>query len=153
MGAIVVAFAGTLEHFAGDGMLVFFNDPIPQDDHVGRATLMALSMRERFAQLADGWRKLGFELGLGIGIATGYATLGRIGYEGRYDYAAIGTAVILASRLSSEAQAGQILIGQRTLGAIETEVEVEPVGELTLKGITRAVPAFNVLRTRASGDA
>ncbi|MDP9484105.1 MAG: response regulator [Chloroflexota bacterium] len=145
MGALVVEHGGTLEHFAGDGMLVFFNDPVPQDDHALRAVAMAIEMRQRFVELAQGWHKLGYELGLGIGISTGYATLGRIGFEGRYDYAAIGNAVILASRLSTEAKAGQILLGQRTYAAVEDLVEVEPAGELELKGISRPVPAYNVV--------
>ncbi len=146
MGEIVVEHGGTLEHFAGDGMLVFFNDPVEQADHAQRAVSMAVAMRERFADLADGWHKLGYELGLGVGIATGYATLGRIGFEGRYDYAAIGNAVILASRLSSEARAGQILLSQRTYAVVEDDVAAESVGELTLKGMSRPVPAFDVVR-------
>ncbi len=145
MGALVVEHGGTLEHFAGDGMLVFFNDPVPQDDHAQRAVAMAIEMRARFAELAEGWHKLGYELGLGIGISTGYATLGRIGFEGRYDYAAIGNAVILASRLSTEAKAGQILLGQRTYAAVEGLIPMEPAGELELKGISRPVPAYLAL--------
>ncbi len=145
MGALVVEHGGTLEHFAGDGMLVFFNDPVPQEDHARRAVGMALAMRARFADLAVGWHKLGYELGLGIGISTGYATLGRIGFEGRYDYAAIGNVVILASRLSTEAKAGQILLGQRTYAAVEDQIEIEPAGELVLKGISRPVPAYLAL--------
>ena len=146
MGALVVEHGGTLEHFAGDGMLVFFNDPVPQDDHAQRAVTMAIDMRARFAELAEGWHKLGYELGLGVGIATGYATLGRIGFEGRYDYAAIGNAVILASRLSTEAKAGQILLSQRTYAAVEDLIAVESAGELELKGISRPVPAYDVVR-------
>ena len=134
MGALVVEHGGTLEHFAGDGMLVFFNDPVIQDDHAQRAVAMAIAMRARFAELAEGWHKLGYELGLGIGISTGYATLGRIGFEGRYDYAAIGNAVILASRLSTEAKAGQILLGQRTYAAVEGVVEVERRGRARAQG-------------------
>jgi class 3 adenylate cyclase len=105
---------------------------------------MAVEMRTRFAELEAGWRKLGYELGLGVGVATGYATLGRIGFEGRYDYAAIGNAVILASRLSAEAKAGQILLSQRTFAAVEEAITAEPAGELTLKGISRPVPAYDV---------
>ncbi len=145
MGELVVEHGGTLEHFAGDGMLVWFNDPVEQDDHAQRAVAMAIGMRTRFAGLAEGWRKLGYELGIGIGIATGYATLGRIGFEGRYDYAAIGNAVILASRLSTEAKAGQILLSQRTYAAVEGSFEVESAGELELKGISRPVPAYLAL--------
>ena len=99
MGALIVEHGGTLEHFAGDGMMVFFNDPVPQADHVERAVRMAVAMREMFGGLAAKWARLGFELGLGVGIATGYATLGRIGFEGRYDYGMVGTAVIVAARL------------------------------------------------------
>jgi class 3 adenylate cyclase/DNA-binding response OmpR family regulator len=145
MGAIVVEHGGTLEHFAGDGMLTFFNDPIEQADHAERAVRMAIAMRERFAELAAGWHKLGYELGLGVGIATGYATLGRIGFEGRYDYAAMGNAVILASRLSTAATAGQILLSQRTYAAVEHAVIAESVGELELKGMSRPVPAYDVV--------
>lgn len=148
MGALVVEHGGTLEHFAGDGILVFFNDPVPQDDHAERSVRMAIAMRDRFADLAAGWRKLGYELGLGVGIATGYATLGRIGFEGRYDYAAIGNAVILASRLSSEAGAGEILVSQRTFATVEAVVSAEPAGELTLKGISRPVMAYGIIAVR-----
>jgi class 3 adenylate cyclase/CheY-like chemotaxis protein len=145
MGELIVEHGGTLEHFAGDGILVFFNDPVLQADHVVRAVQMADAMRARFADLSVGWHKLGYELELGIGIATGYATLGRIGFEGRYDYGAIGNVVILASRLSSEARPNQILLSQRSFAAVEDVVAVEQVGELTLKGFTRPVPAVNVV--------
>jgi adenylate cyclase len=144
MGEQIVEHGGTLEHFAGDGMMVFFNDPVLQEDHVERAVRMAMAMRTRFAELATRWSKLGFELGLGIGIATGYATLGRIGFEGRYDYGMVGTAVIVASRLSSAAEANQILLNPRTHAAVESIVEVEPVGELQLKGFARPIPTVNV---------
>jgi class 3 adenylate cyclase len=109
---------------------------------------MAIDMRERITEMAAGWRRRGYELGLGVGIATGYATLGRIGFEGRYDYGAVGNAVILASRLSNEAAAGQILLDQRTYAAIEDRVIAEPVGELSLKGISRPVAAFDVVSLR-----
>jgi class 3 adenylate cyclase len=145
MGEAITEHGGTLEHFAGDGVMTFFNDPVPQPDHVERAVRMALAMRERFEPLAAGWRKRGYELGFGVGIATGYATLGRIGFEGRYDYGAIGNVVILASRLSSQAAANQILLSQRTHAMIEDIAEVESVGELTLKGISRPVAASNLL--------
>ena len=110
---------------------------------------MAVAMRERFNALAVGWRKRGYELNFGVGIAVGYATLGRIGFEGRYDYGAVGNVVILASRLASEAKGGQILLSQRMHAAVEGDVEVESVGELTLKGISRPVPAVNVTALRA----
>ena len=152
MGELIDEHGGTLEHFAGDGMMVFFNDPVLQEDHVERAVRMAMAMRERFAILAAGWSKLGFELGLGIGIATGYATLGRIGFEGRYDYGMVGTAVIVASRLSSAAEADQILLNPRTHAAVESLVVAEPVGELQLKGFARPIPAVNVVGYKSPGE-
>jgi class 3 adenylate cyclase/putative methionine-R-sulfoxide reductase with GAF domain len=155
LGALIVEHGGTLEHFAGDGLMVFFNDPVPQEDHVERAVLMAVEMRRRFDQLAAQWSKLGHDLGLGIGIATGYATLGRIGFEGRYDYGMIGTAVITASRLSSAAAAGQILLAPRSFAAVEDLVDAEPVGELELKGFSRPISPMSVigLRDGAVADA
>ena len=151
MGALIVEHGGTLEHFAGDGMMVFFNDPVPQPDHVERAVRMSVAMRERFAQLARRWAKMGFDLGLGIGISTGYATLGRIGFEGRYDYGMVGTVVIIASRLSSAAEANQILLNPRAFAEAEAIVSVEPVGDLTLKGFARPIPAVNVLALAEAG--
>lgn len=148
IGEAIVAHGGTLEHFAGDGVMVFFNDPMPQEDHVERAVRMAVEMRDRFGALAAGWQKRGYELGFGVGIAVGYATLGRIGFEGRYDYGAIGNVVILASRLSSQATANQILLSQRAAGMVEEIVDVESVGELQIKGLSRPVSASNVLVLR-----
>jgi adenylate cyclase len=145
MGEQIVEHGGTLEHFAGDGMMVFFNDPVAQPDHVERAVRMAVAMRERFGNLAESWRKRGYELNLGVGVAVGYATLGRIGFEGRHDYGAIGNVVILASRLSGEARANQVLLSQRAHAMVEDLVVVEPVGELSLKGFSRPVPAVNVV--------
>ena len=145
MGELIVEHGGTLEHFAGDGMMVFFNDPVLQADHVARAVRMAVAMRERFATLAARWAKLGFELGFGVGIATGYATLGRIGFEGRYDYGMVGTAVIVAARLSSKAEAGQILLNPRAHAAVEELVVAEDVGALELKGFARPLPTVNVV--------
>jgi class 3 adenylate cyclase/putative methionine-R-sulfoxide reductase with GAF domain len=142
MGELIVEHQGTLEHFAGDGMMVFFNDPVAVDLHELQAVRMACAMRERFDQMARAWQKRGYELGFGVGIATGYATLGRIGFEGRYDYGAVGNVVILAQRLSAEAKAGQILISQRVHAAIEADTETTAVPDLTLKGFTRPVPAF-----------
>jgi class 3 adenylate cyclase len=153
MGAIIVEHAGTLEHFAGDGMMVFFNDPVLQADHALRAVRMAVAMRDRFVDLAARWSRLGYELGLGIGIASGYATLGRIGFEGRYDYGMVGTAVIVAQRLSAAAEAGQILLNPRVHAAVESIVRTEPVGELQLKGFSRAVPTVNVVGMVAGDDA
>jgi adenylate cyclase len=148
MGEAIVEHDGTLEHFAGDGVMVFFNDPIPQEDHVERAVRMAVTMRERFAELASAWRQRGYELGFGVGIAVGHATLGRIGFEGRHDYGAIGNVTILASRLSSQAKADQILLSPRALTMLEELVDSEPVGELMLKGLTRPVLASNVVGMR-----
>jgi adenylate cyclase len=142
MGELIVQHQGTLEHFAGDGMMIFFNDPLLIERHELQAVRMACAMRERFDQMARAWRKRGYELGFGVGIATGYATLGRIGFEGRYDYGAIGNAVILAQRLSAEAKAGQILLSQRVQAAVEADAETAAIGDLTLKGFTRPVPAF-----------
>ena len=150
MGTLIVEHGGTLEHFAGDGMMVFFNDPVPQPDHVERAVRMAVAMREMFAGLSAKWARLGFELGLGIGIATGYATLGRIGFEGRYDYGMVGTAVIVASRLSSAAEANQILLNPRAHAAVEQLVAVEEVGALQLKGFARPMPTVNVTALTAA---
>jgi adenylate cyclase len=148
MGELIRKYEGTLGRFAGDGLMIFFNDPLPQPDHVERAVRMACAMRERAAALAHGWRRAGYELDFGVGIAVGYATLGRIGFEGRYDYDVIGTVANLAARLCSEAAARQILIPVRLHGMIESLVEVEPVGELTLKGLHRPVVAFNITGLR-----
>ena len=153
MGELIVEHGGTLEHFAGDGMMVFFNDPVLQSDHVERSVRMAMAMRDRFAVLNGRWAKLGFDLGLGIGIATGYATLGRIGFEGRYDYGMVGTAVIIASRLSSAATPNQILLNPRAHAAVEELVDVEDVGALELKGFARPVPTVNVLSARSGSTA
>ena len=145
LGDLVFRFEGTLEHFAGDGLLVFFNDPMPCPDAPERAVRMAVSMRSRVAELAEGWRRRGHELGFGVGIAQGYATLGRVGFEGRYDYAAIGTVTNLSARLSAEAQAGQILVTQRVVtGAAEVAV-TRSLGPVELRGITRPVEVFDVL--------
>jgi adenylate cyclase len=149
LGDAITEFGGTLEHFAGDGVMIFFNDPIPQEDHVERAVRMAIAMRDRFGPLSAGWRKRGYELGFGVGIAVGYATLGRIGYDGRHDYGAIGNVTILASRLSSRAGPDQILLNQRAHAMLEELIEVESVGDLEIKGLSRPVSAVNVLGLRA----
>jgi len=148
MGTLIIEHGGTLEHFPGDGMMVFFNDPVLQADHVARAVHMAVNMREMFAGMAAKWARLGFELGFGVGIATGYATLGRIGFEGRYDYGMVGAAVIVASRLSSAAEANQILLNPRAHAAVEDLVDVENVGDLALKGFLRPIPTVNVVALR-----
>jgi adenylate cyclase len=149
MGAQILAHEGTLERFAGDGMMIFFNDPLPVPDPAERAVRMALMMRESVARLQINWAKLGYELHLGIGIAQGYATIGAIGFEGRWDYGAIGPVTNMASRLCSEATPGQILVSRRMLSMVEELVEAEPVGTLALKGFTKPVAAFNILGLKA----
>jgi len=144
MGELILAHEGTLERFTGDGMMVFFNDPTPVPDPAPRAVRMALAMRERVRELAAGWRRHGHELGFGIGIAQGYATIGGIGFEGRWDYGAIGTVTNLAARLCAEARADEILVSQRVRGAVEGLAVLDPVGPLTLKGFARPVPAWSV---------
>jgi len=148
MGKLILEAEGTLERFAGDGIMIFFNDPVPVPDPAARAVRMAAAMRERIVSLTEAWRKRGFELDFGVGIAQGYATIGAIGFEGRLDYGAIGTVTNLASRLCGEAKPGQILISQRVVGGVEGVAEVEPIGELTLKGFQRPVRAFNVVRLK-----
>ena len=149
MGALIIDRGGTLEHFAGDGMHVFFNDPVLQDDHVERAVRMGIDMRDQFNVLAAGWTKRGYQLGFGVGIATGFATLGRIGFEGRYDYGMVGFAVITAARLSAAALANQVLLSPRTYAEVEGLIDVEEVGELALKGFSRPIAAVNALRFRS----
>ena len=131
-------------------MMVFFNDPVPVPDPQARALRMALVMRAGVEALTGRWRKLGFDLHVGMGVAQGYATLGAIGFEGRWDYGAIGTVTNLAARLCGEARGGQILVSRRLYTAVEDLVEAEPLGELTLRGFARPVTAFNVLRARAT---
>jgi adenylate cyclase len=145
-GELVNAHGGTLEHFAGDGLLVFFNDPFPVEDHELQAAKLAVAMRERIGELAAGWSKRGYELGLGVGIAVGYATLGRIGFEGRYDYGALGSVTNLAARLSDEALSGQILVSQRAHAALEGRVEAQPVAAVQLKGFARPLQAYELKR-------
>ncbi|HKA43543.1 MAG TPA: response regulator [Burkholderiales bacterium] len=144
MGRLILAHEGTLEHFGGDGIMVFFNDPIELANPAGNAVSMALAMQQRFGPLRAAWKKRGFDLELGIGIAQGYATLGAVGFEGRWEYACIGSVTNLASRLCSEARGGQILTNQKTLARIEDAVQAEPVGELTLKGFAYPVSVFNI---------
>ena len=139
---------GTLERFTGDGMMIFFNDPTPVPDPAQRAVRMALEMRAAVTPLIERWRKRGHELDLGMGIAEGYATIGAIGFEGRWDYGAIGTVTNLAARLCAEAKPSQILVSMRVATGAEDLIETEPIGSLALKGIARPVPAFNVLRLK-----
>ena len=148
MGKLIFQFEGTLEHFAGDGIMVFFNDPIPHEDHTENAVRMAIEMQARVRDLRHGWLKKSYDLDLGVGMATGYATLGTIGFEGRMDYAAVGNVTILASRLSSEAKRGQILTDQKTLSKIEDLVDTEPFGEMQLKGFNRPTTVFNVVKLK-----
>jgi len=145
VGEVVVAAGGTVEHFAGDGLMAFFNDPQLLPDHATVAVRAALEIRTRFEALAAGWHRRGYELGLGIGIALGFATLGRIGFEGRFDYGAVGNVVILASRLSDAAGSGEILVSQRLNAAVEDEFETEPADELALKGFSKPVQAYRLL--------
>ncbi len=145
MGRLILEHEGTLERFTGDGMMIFFNDPTPVADPAKRAVRMALAMRERVAPLCERWRKRGHELDLGIGIAQGYATIGAIGFEGRWDYGAIGTVTNLAARLCGEAKPSQILVSRRVASDAEDLIESEPVGPLALKGLAKPVPAFNVV--------
>ncbi len=152
MGRLILEHEGTLERFTGDGMMIFFNDPVPVPNPAERAVRMALAMRDRVAELASTWRARGYDLDLGIGIAQGYATIGAIGFEGRWDYGAIGTVTNLAARLCGEAKPGQILVPRRVLGLVDNLVTAEPAGELTLKGFLRPLAAFNVLDLQEAAD-
>ena len=148
MGTLVLAHEGTLERFAGDGMMVFFNDPVVVPNPEERAVRMALAMRDRVAELAIGWRKRGYELDVGLGLAKGFATIGAIGFEGRLDYGAIGSVTNLAFRLCSEARPGQVLAAKRVAAAVEELVDVEAVGDLALRGFSRPVPTVALLKLR-----
>jgi adenylate cyclase len=144
VGAIIHKFRGTIEHFAGDGIMAMLNDPLPCPEPCVQAVRMAAEMRAAVGELTATWRKHGFDLGFGVGIAHGYATLGRIGFEGRFDYAAIGAVPNLASRLCDEAKDGQILIDGKVRAAVESICELEPLEELKLKGVHRPIKAANV---------
>ena len=148
VGEKIIKYSGTLERYAGDGVMVVFNDPVPVENPALQAVLMALEMRDAIGALTEKWRRLGHDIGFGIGIAHGFATLGTIGFEGRFDYAAIGTVSNVASRLCDEAKPGQILISPRVLMAVENAVKVDPVGEFALKGIRRPLAAYNVLSAK-----
>ncbi len=145
VGPLIFRFEATLEHFAGDGLMAIFNDPVHCPDPAARAIRMALAMREEVDGLVERWRKRGYDLGLGVGIAVGYATLGEIGFEGRFHYGAIGTVLNLASRLCDAAEAGQILLTRRVHADVEDLAEVEPVGDLEIKGFAKPVPTLNLL--------
>ena len=144
VGPLVTRFEGTLDHFSGDGLMVYFNDPVPCPDPAERAVRMAVAMRAAVGELMSGWRRRGFDLGFGIGVAQGYATLGRIGFEERVDYTAIGTVTNLAARLCGEARDGQILLSKRVATAVESGVALEEIGNLALKGLSQAVAVYNV---------
>jgi DNA-binding response OmpR family regulator len=148
MGRLIMAYNGTIQHFAGDGIMICFNDPIVIENPAKEAVGMAIRMQADFTLLAQVWKKRGYDLHMGIGIAQGYATLGTIGFEGRRDYSAIGSVCNLASRLCGDATAGQILVSQKVFGFVEELVTAEPVRELTLKGFHKPVPAFNVTGLR-----
>jgi class 3 adenylate cyclase len=148
LGELIFRYEGTLERFAGDGILILFNDPMQCADHAERAVRMAIDMRESIGILLEQWRKRGHDLGFGVGIAFGYATLGQIGFDRRLEYAAVGSVTNLASRLCDEARTGQILISQRVYGLVEPMIEGAHVGDLNLKGFRRAMPAYEVIRWR-----
>ena len=151
IGGIIHKHGGTLERYAGDGVMVIFNDPVPQPNPALQAVKMALEMRLALGTMLERWNRLGHEVGFGIGIAHGYATLGTIGFEGRFDYAAIGTVSNVASRLCDEAKSGQILISPRVHMAVEKDVTVEPAGEFELKGIRRPMLVYNITAMAAAG--
>jgi len=148
IGGLVQRFDATVGFLEGDGVQLFFNDPREVPDAPLRAVRLACALREEMATLTPAWRKRGYELGLGAGIALGHATCGEVGFEGRSDYAAIGAVTNLASRLADEATAGQVLITQRLHAEVEEDVDVEPIGELTLKGFRTPIPTFNVIAVR-----
>jgi class 3 adenylate cyclase len=150
MGGLILEHEGTLQRFTGDGMMIFFNDPVLVPNPAERAIRMAVAMRDGVARLSAAWRKRGHELALGVGIAQGYATIGAIGFEGRGDYGVIGTVTNLAARLCAEATGGQILVSSRVVGAVEELIDTEEVGALTLKGLLKPVPTFNVGRLKPS---
>ena len=146
MGQLVTEYGGTLERFIGDAVMVYFNDPLPCPNHARQAVRMAIAMRQAIAVLQEEWKKRGLQLGASLGIATGYATIGAVGFEDRLDYAAIGSVTNLAARLCSEAEHGQILLSERVRYLVNDHVSTQPVGNLTLKGFHKPVLAYNVVR-------
>jgi class 3 adenylate cyclase len=148
MGGLIDQYEGTIERFAGDGIITLFNDPVPVADHAERAVRLAASMRGAVAALTAGWTKRGLDLGIGIGIALGYATLGTIGFERRVEYTAIGSVINLASRLCDEARPGQIIVSRRVFSEVEAIVEAVDLGALELKGFSRPVPAYEIVKVR-----
>jgi len=149
MGTLVFKYEGTLERFVGDGLVVIFNDPIPCPDHHEKAARMTIEMRDRVKELRTAWSKKGYDLDLGVGMVTGYATLGTVGFEGRMDYSSVGNLPNLAARLCAEARGGQILTDQKTMSRLEDFVDAEPVEELKLKGLARPVTAFNLVKLKS----
>jgi class 3 adenylate cyclase len=149
LGPLVHRYEGTLDHFTGDGLLVYFNDPVPCPDPALRAVRLAVEMRDAVATLARSWAGRGHEIGFGVGIAQGYATLGQIGFEGRVDYTAIGTVTNVAARLCAEARDGQILVTQRVAAAVDRLAELEPLGDIALKGLSRPTTVLNVHSLRS----
>lgn len=144
MGKLVLAHGGTLERFAGDGMMIFFNDPLPMEKPAEEAVRMSLEMQTAFQPIGEKWKKRGYDLWLGIGIAQGYATCGAIGFEGRWDYAAIGNATNLAARLCAEAAGGEVLIDRKTMAAVDGAFQCSEAGPFELKGFSQPVPAYRV---------
>ena len=150
MGTLILEFEATVGWFAGDGLMVWFNDPIPCPDPAAKAVRMAVAMRGVMTELTSKWRKRGHELDFSVGIALGYATLGRIGFDGRYDYGAVGSVMNLASRLCAEAGSGQILVNERVFAEVEPLVKAEPAGDLTLKGFVKPMSAFRIIDLEAA---
>ncbi|MFN0146693.1 MAG: adenylate/guanylate cyclase domain-containing protein, partial [Dehalococcoidia bacterium] len=148
VGPLVFEHQGTILQFTGDGLLILLNDPLPCEDPAGRAVHLAMAMQERMRGLGASWRRRGHELDMGVAVAFGYATCGRIGFEGRYEYTAIGTVVNLASRLCAAAKPGQVLVSQRVQALVDDQVEAELAGEMELKGFARAVPVYSVVGER-----
>ena len=149
IGRLVERHDGTIEHFAGDGVMLIFNDPQPLPDPAMAAVSMALELRAGVERMHDGWSKMGYQLGCGMGIAQGFATIGTIGFPGRHDYGVVGAVNNLAARLCAKAEPGQVLISQRVFGRVESRVVAESIGSLALKGIATPVPAYNVVSMRA----
>jgi adenylate cyclase len=150
LGPIILQFKGTLDHYTGDGVMVFFNDPLPCRDPAKRAVEMAVAMREAVAVVLRAWRRHGHDLGFGVGISQGYATLGQIGFDERLNYTAIGTVTNLTARLCTEAKDGQILVSPRVANAVADTALLEEIGELSLKGLSRAIAVYNILGLQAT---
>ena len=151
VGPLIFRFEATLEQFTGDGLVTFFNDPLPCPDPAARAVRMAVAMQKEIRDLSEQWRRRGHDLGLGVGIAMGYATLGQIGFEGRFHYGAIGSVINLASRLCDNANSGQILVTKRVGAEVEDIARTELIGQLDLRGFREPVPALNVIGLKAEG--